>query len=326
MLMYYGGRIYAVRAVGDSWYQYRISRTQDTLDDLQKERDKTIEKLKEATRYNSTLKLLEKYGHESPRLPSTPEEGPQGDRQEPKNRQHLKKRDRTSLPSAGQRTGLAPPPTANIRRNLSVSHPSTPRTPPPQERPQTSQGFAALGAPSTPPPPPQPEGPGFHPSAFPPSQQYNQPHSPRWYDRVLDVLLGEDETLPQNRLALICERCRLVNGQAAPGLKTLEEVGRWRCGGCGAWNGVETVAKHGDDGSLQRPAVHSRTRSQSMPHPAHQPAIRVSSPLEGQGSAHGEESRLEGEDSTLASHSSEDESDRATDPNARASSIHDDES
>lgn len=26
-------------------------------------------------------------------------------------------------------------------------------------------------------------------------------------------------------------------------MKTLEELGRWRCGGCGAWNGEESAAK-----------------------------------------------------------------------------------
>jgi len=30
-----------------------------------------------------------------------------------------------------------------------------------------------------------------------------------------------------------------VNGQAPPGARTLEDVGRWRCGGCSAWNGKE---------------------------------------------------------------------------------------
>jgi hypothetical protein len=53
----------------------------------------------------------------------------------------------------------------------------------------------------------------------------------------LDVLLGEDEMQPRNRMAMICGSCRLVNGQAPPGIKTLEELGRWRCGSCGAWNG-----------------------------------------------------------------------------------------
>jgi endoplasmic reticulum junction formation protein lunapark len=33
-----------------------------------------------------------------------------------------------------------------------------------------------------------------------------------------------------------------VNGQAPPGVKNLEEVGRWTCGGCGACNGVESDA------------------------------------------------------------------------------------
>jgi hypothetical protein len=57
----------------------------------------------------------------------------------------------------------------------------------------------------------------------------------------LDALLGEDETQAKNRLALICNECRLVNGQAPPGTRTLEDIGRWRCGGCGAWNGKEKV-------------------------------------------------------------------------------------
>lgn len=41
-------------------------------------------------------------------------------------------------------------------------------------------------------------------------------------------------------MAMICSSCRLVNGQAPPGIKTPEELGRWRCGSCGAWNGVES--------------------------------------------------------------------------------------
>lgn len=45
---------------------------------------------------------------------------------------------------------------------------------------------------------------------------------------------------PRNRMAMICGSCRLVNGQAPPGIKTPEELGRWRCGSCGAWNGVES--------------------------------------------------------------------------------------
>ena len=59
----------------------------------------------------------------------------------------------------------------------------------------------------------------------------------------MDLLLGEDETNPKNRLVLICKKCRLVNGQAPPGVKTLEDVGKWRCSECGTMNGEESEAK-----------------------------------------------------------------------------------
>lgn len=80
----------------------------------------------------------------------------------------------------------------------------------------------------------------FAPNAFSSAPQYAQPgQGPKWYDRLMDVILGEDETLPRNRLALICHHCRLVNGQAPPGVQTLEAVGRWRCAGCNTMNGTE---------------------------------------------------------------------------------------
>jgi hypothetical protein len=63
-----------------------------------------------------------------------------------------------------------------------------------------------------------------------------------WYDRVLDLLLGEDETSPKNRIILICQNCRLVNGQVPPGTKSLAELGKWKCFGCGEMNGEEDEA------------------------------------------------------------------------------------
>ena len=59
----------------------------------------------------------------------------------------------------------------------------------------------------------------------------------------MDVLLGEDETKPINRIVLICSRCKLVNGQAPPGVKRMEELGKWKCMGCRAWNGEENDLK-----------------------------------------------------------------------------------
>lgn len=49
--------------------------------------------------------------------------------------------------------------------------------------------------------------------------------------------MGEDETAPKNRIVLICQKCRLVNGQAPPGVKNVAELGAWKCMGCGTTNG-----------------------------------------------------------------------------------------
>lgn len=106
-----------------------------------------------------------------------------------------------------------------------------------------------LSAPSPPQQLPPPDAPSaeFAPNAFgaseltkqfsaAPASTFTQTH---WYDRILDALLGEDETQPKNRFALICSECRLVNGQAPPGARSIEDVGKWRCGGCKAWNGKD---------------------------------------------------------------------------------------
>ncbi|KAJ9292651.1 hypothetical protein DTO271G3_8544 [Paecilomyces variotii] len=224
--------IYAVRAVASKLFEYQISKTQRHLDSLNAQREATIEKLKIATKYNSTQQLLEKYGGESPK-PTPPRGGEHQKQREPGNK--------PETPRQGGRTGLPPPPTANIRRPQErPQQPATPVSPPQDAGPSPlPPSFAEMQ--DFPRPPPSVDEPGFAPNAFPASAQYHE--NPRWYDRLMDVLLGEDETLPKNRLALICSNCRLVNGQAPPGVKSLEEVGKWRCGGCGAWNGEESEAE-----------------------------------------------------------------------------------
>ncbi|GME23527.1 uncharacterized protein LTHEOB_408 [Neofusicoccum parvum] len=238
--------IYGVRQALTAYFNYRISNTQSYLDNLYKERDSTIEKLKEATKYNSTQQLLEKYGtprHSPKKEPSTPDQRrPSGD----------ERPSSAAGPHPG-RTGFAPPPTANIPRNNLPPAPeggsSRPVTPgegqpflPPFPAGQPQPPFA---------PQPQADGPlaggppnaEFAPNAF--SAQYapEVPRGPQWYDRIMDVLLGEDETQPKNRFALICAHCRLVNGQAPPGTKSLEDLGKWKCMGCGGTNGEENEAQ-----------------------------------------------------------------------------------
>ena len=203
------------------------------MDNLQKQRDTVINKLKEATKYNSTQQLLEKYG-------GTPSSKPKATHRKVTPTENTPNKPNTN------RTGFVPPPTANIPgRNPVPPSPSTPQrgtsnanpqgqTPP--FSPASSPGHWQHQAIS-----PTEE---FAPNAFPSAPQYLPAgEGSRWYDRLMDVLLGEDETSPRNRIALVCSKCRLVNGQAPPGIKRLEDVGKWRCSSCGSMNGEESEAR-----------------------------------------------------------------------------------
>ena len=218
-------RIYVVRLLLVAYYNFRSSKYQSQLDRLQKQRESTIDRLKAATKYNSTQELLRKYGGE------------------PHTKEKQTSSAKTSKPSNSQRamTGFLPPPTANI--------PGRNAAPLLQEDTKTELSIpSAVAAEKTSPPgspygnmPSSATSAEFAPNAFASAPQYTQEQEgPRWYDRILDVLLGDDETLPRNRLALICRKCRLVNGQAPPGTTSLEDLGRWRCISCGATNGQES--------------------------------------------------------------------------------------
>lgn len=215
------------------YYRYRTSKAETYLEELQEQRDKTIEKLKDATKYNTTQELLKKYG-DSPTL--NKKSGVVFDA-EPK-----PKDGNAGIPGVGK-TASIPPPTANIPRKAGEGSFS----PLPSLPPLADDGSfgaihinAAQGKPSTALQPSAEFAPNAFPAAAPQYAQSDQ--GARWYDRLMDVLLGEDESLPRNRLALICKKCRLVNGQAPPGAKRPEDVGKWRCFGCGTMNGDETEA------------------------------------------------------------------------------------
>ncbi len=237
-----------VRLAFATYYDYRTSKVQVHLDGLNKQRSTTIDKLKAATKYNTTQQLLEKYGGAQQ---SSPKPSPSS-RGTPNSNAGIGQGS-TGTPRGG-RTGVAPPPTANIPRNNAglVSSPSTPQRQSPNVRDlpdrqnQQSHPNSPLSSPGQQSKLLEPGPPEFAPNAFPPSTQYASTTGAdrgQWYDRFMDLLLGEDENLPKNRLALICKHCKLVNGQAPPGVKRLDEVGKWRCGGCGGWNGEENEAK-----------------------------------------------------------------------------------
>ncbi|KAG8627230.1 hypothetical protein KVT40_004713 [Elsinoe batatas] len=224
--------IYIVRLVIDTFYNYRISGTQGHLESLYKQRSEAIDKLKAATKYNSTQQLLDKYGGTAPKTEKATVKERKTSNQKP-------------AQAPAQRTGMPPPPTANINR-------PAPPSGVPQALDRPTDAMVSSPARSQHSPQPSAE---FAPNAFsysqePPPTQIPAAHAydtgsdgPRWYDRIMDVILGEDETQPRNRIVLICSTCRLVNGQAPPGVRSLDSLGKWRCMACGTMNGSETAAE-----------------------------------------------------------------------------------
>ncbi|RKF59865.1 putative protein lunapark-b protein [Erysiphe neolycopersici] len=216
--------IYIGRLILNTYYNYRIDTTKQYLEEQQAERIKTIEKLKAATKYNTTHELLERYGEVSSLNIST----------SPKVKRHVEKK--------SFKTPVIPPPTANIPRlENSINQEGKPQLSA-SDQPvyhQASQ-IQNSGDLTTPGPP------EFAPNAFSFSSEYapskKNSVEDHWYDRFLDLLLGENEMLPKNRLVLICQYCRLINGQAPPGIKSLESLGNWRCYSCNAMNGEEMKA------------------------------------------------------------------------------------
>ncbi|KAH7358688.1 hypothetical protein B0T11DRAFT_106887 [Plectosphaerella cucumerina] len=229
--------IYVTRLAITSYFNFRIDSLTEELERSQEERAKTIQKLKDATKYDSTLQLLEKYG------------GKPGSTAEPKSKGNLREGDDEG-PGRGQqqqhpgqrvpsRTNMPPPPTANIQRR--DAPPSSPGSPQPDHAAAHQHG-------PTNPPVDLDTNAKFAPNAFldqPPHYAQTAHHDgpPSWYDRVMDLLLGEDEAAAKNRIVLICKSCRQVNGQAPPGTRSLSELGIWKCMTCGASNGEVNEGK-----------------------------------------------------------------------------------
>ncbi|KAF2224669.1 hypothetical protein BDZ85DRAFT_258877 [Elsinoe ampelina] len=243
--------IYIVRLVIDTFYNYRISGTQGYLEGLYKQRSEAIDKLKAATKYDSTQQLLDKYGGTVPKTEKATTKERKTSNQKP-------------TQASALRTGMPPPPTANINR-------PAPPSAMPQALDRPTEAMVSSPARSQPSPQPSAE---FAPNAFsypqgPPPTQIPAAHAydtgsdgPRWYDRIMDVILGEDETQPRNRIVLICSTCRLVNGQAPPGVRSLDSLGNWRCMACGTMNGSETATEKAVKEVMGSPV---RSNTESVP-------------------------------------------------------------
>ncbi|KAK8102279.1 hypothetical protein PG984_015425 [Apiospora sp. TS-2023a] len=229
--------IYVMRTLTHAYFTMRIETLEARLKDQQSERATTIQKLKDATKYDSTLELLQKYGGEKPKRAAQNH----GEEEKDKNTKEVRPPSAQGAPTSIRHPNLIP---------LPPSRPSSSHNPPPRHQHQPLD-FTAEFAPNADDLPHTPY----------PQYDHNPNNTHRWYDRILDLMLGEDETAPKNRIILICQNCRLVNGQAPPGTKALPDVGLWKCMSCGSMNGEMDEGKKimrevlGGSGETIRPSI-----------------------------------------------------------------------
>ncbi|KAJ3274935.1 hypothetical protein HDV01_001799 [Terramyces sp. JEL0728] len=188
--------IYGVRLLLQKWYLRLHYNQVESLKELQKQQHGKIEELKKKTSYYMTKGLIERY------------ETPKKDKKQP------------------QPINLAQRPSATMPNQL----PQTPGQQIPQiqvtpVRQIPSSNFTQSQTPIG----PTPSTPGLNqPSIVPLTPQVSHVESKSWFDKALDVLVGDTEG-PQHKYALICEQCFMHNGLVLP-----EEYleAKFRCMGC----------------------------------------------------------------------------------------------
>jgi hypothetical protein len=86
-------------------------------------------------------------------------------------------------------------------------------------------------------------GSDVNPYILPPEKTELVPtkYEPTWQDRLLDLLIGENENSPNSRMALICKQCRNHNGLASYGELASNVV--YICPRCGFLNGNKNETK-----------------------------------------------------------------------------------
>lgn len=238
--------IWAIRRIIFWWFTRLTTSNAEYINALRSEQQEKIEELKQSTNFYSTKALLERFdsnfdktnkrksvvkGTAFGQQPSAPNSQPKIQKEASSKgkdpAQQLNRGHNSSNSIAAADFEFAP--------NLpSLQAPSSPGKP---ELPQSP-----TAQPPTQPPPPQQRHqqrgqPLQELQAYPLGPVYNANYQPSWYDKILDIIVGEDEYSPKSRYALICQNCRRHNGLAQPG--ELPQYVIYICPQCGFRNGQE---------------------------------------------------------------------------------------
>lgn len=200
--------IYVVRYCVKSVFDYLMNSNSEYIKTLQAEQEKLIEDLKQKTNFYSTQALLDRFDGRVAHPPPRKKSGT-GAPQVEEEDESIKKQP------------MVTPEGASTEFTFNSPVQDQPRTPSPNPNPNLQQSNT----------------PNQSQQLFQPQLQpvHAVPYQPQWYDRILDMIAGEDEYSPKTRYALICYNCHNHNGLAPPG--QLPEYTIYICPHCGKENG-----------------------------------------------------------------------------------------
>lgn len=234
--------IWFIRRLISWWFNRLTSSNLEYINALRSEQQEKIEDLKQSTNFYSTKALLERFDSSFDKAS--------------KRKSVILSGGKPSGSIGGPNVGPKPP--GNPSTSGTPGTPGIEQQPLPKPTHKPSNSIAAEDfafAPNLPslrstPKPNElhPDQPDFKPSLISPNHHpelqqyplgpvYNANYQPSWYDKILDIIVGEDEYSPKSRYALICNNCRRHNGLAQPG--ELPQYVIYICPQCGFRNGTE---------------------------------------------------------------------------------------
>ncbi|BFZ57319.1 hypothetical protein PYCC9005_004371 [Savitreella phatthalungensis] len=181
--------IFSLRWLQSSYYRSRIESHSTSLTALKKQQKEKIETFKQKTDFYSTKSLIERYEGGESSSPSTPSRTP------------------AKAPASTKSTPRGTP------QNLALQQPNMGKVNTPLKQ-SLSRAASMRSLEGTIPTPPHLSGAKQRPAQVQPQtaiapttvtsapDQPTLPYERHWYDRVLDVLVGEDESQPSSRFQL----------------------------------------------------------------------------------------------------------------------------
>lgn len=248
--------IYGIRRLLTFYFTRLISARTERIKVLKEEQKEKIEDLKQSTNFYSTKALLERFDSSFPQQEKKSQQQQRGNKSSSSTATSTSSTDPVSLnqqnqavlrnrnakgnnqnqSSSTKKTSMGVAENFEFAPDLpSLQQKQTQNAQPGQANTQlTAQQLdhqVAAGFPGQPP----------FSSSSSLAPVHNTAYQPHWYDRILDMIVGEDEYSPKSRYALICESCRNHNGLAQPG--ELPQYVVYICPHCGHRNGIENTKK-----------------------------------------------------------------------------------